>query len=150
MSINNVLETGLKSFNSHELKSKPNHVILNNLYKVCVSHHSGLFRTYTFSCLCRQFLQSLQSCRHVLCWQRIISILMYAQISAGICSLIAGRQMILQVHHYEYKCHTILSRLIWEFKEEPLFPSAAEKGREKNPGEFKQLVWRNILVLCNS
>lgn len=66
----NILETGLKSFKSHDFKSKSNHVNLNNLCNVvCISHHSGLFRTYTFSCLSAQFLQSLQSCRHVLCWQ---------------------------------------------------------------------------------
>lgn len=91
---------GLKSLKLHDdFKYKSNPVNLNNLYNVvCISCHPGLFRTYTFSCLFAQLLQSLQSCKHVLCWQRVRSILTYAQISTEICSLIAGRQMILQVH----------------------------------------------------
>lgn len=94
----NMLETGLKSFKSHYLNLN----LITWIWTTCITlYEFPISQDCSGHILSSVSLQSFcWACRvaDVLCWQRLISISTYALVSAEICSLIAGRQMILQVH----------------------------------------------------
>jgi len=124
----NTLETGLKCFKSHD--SKTNHVNLNNEV-MCISHHSGLLRAYTFSCLSEQFLRILQRCQHVLCWQSYKHFNLYTgkwrnlQPHSWETSDTAGALVQTQVPHYFYHDSS------GNFKKRQSYPLQLRKARKK-------------------
>lgn len=105
---------------------------------------------HTLSSVSLQFLQSLQSCRHVLCWQSY----KHFNLRTHKCRNLqphrwetddtAGALVWIPVPHYFY--HDSPGNL----KKRRSSLLLLKKARKKTSGEFQQLGWRNIFDLCNS